>query len=365
MSEDAFGFLKPSLDKRKNEGLERHLSNQENNFSDFYSNDFLGLAKKNWTINNIESGSTGSRLISGNFSALEDFERELATDYGFPEALLFNSGYTCNLGVISALPQKGDVILYDAHVHASIKEAFRMCRAKFYSYSHNDFNDLERQLEKYADQRCWVVTESVFSMHGTVTKKEEITELIDGFNAFLIVDEAHAVGVTGPNNLGSFSFSENTIKIITFGKAYGAQGAAVLCSPMVKKYLVNFSRPFIYTTAMSPVLLEVIKHQHRTVMSANEERSSLSNKFRYFRTKVLQKNLRTGSGESPIQMWYPKHTDWERIKDKFSKEGISIKVILPPTVPEGDEGVRIILHSYNTLQEIDKLLQTMEECNRR
>lgn len=364
MSEESYDFLRLALEKRRAEGLERHLSLAEEGSIDFYSNDFLGLAQTRHDLHQ-PSGSSGSRLISGNSIQAEELEQQLAKDYHAPQALLFSSGYACNLGVISVLPQKGDVVLYDAHVHASIKEAFRLSLAQFFSYRHNDFDHLETQLKKHKDKRCWIVTESVFSMHGTVINPKQINTLKDRYKALLIVDEAHAVGVVGLHNLGNFSVDKRTIKVVTFGKGYGAQGAAVLCDEVVRQYLVNFSRPFIYTTGMSPVLIELIHRQHKRLIDSHSQREQLNNNIRYFRTKILQKNIKVGSGQSPIQMWYPRHQNWERIREKLREAKIAAKVILPPTVRQGDEGVRIILHSFNTHEEIDRLLHVMVECNQR
>jgi 8-amino-7-oxononanoate synthase len=232
---------------------------------DFCSNDYLGLAfneelqhRVSATYASISrSGSGGSRLLSGNHPLMEQLERQLCTFHNSTAALLFNSGYDANLSIFANLPGRGDLVIFDNLVHASIHDGMRMGKAETVSFKHNDYDDLKRLLALHtkSDRQIFVAVESVYSMDGDLAPLTEISELCQEYGAALLVDEAHATGVFGSNGVGRVQELGLEHKIFarlhTFGKAIGGHGAVVLGSEILKQYLINFSRPLIFSTAMS------------------------------------------------------------------------------------------------------------------
>ena len=240
--------LNQKLQKRKVENAFRVLSDFEGKV-DFFSNDYLGLARVEFE-NNGSLGSTGSRLLSGNSNYIVKLEQKLASFYEQEAGLFFNSGFDANLGVFSTLPQRGDTIIYDELCHASIRDGIRLSNANSFSFKHNDVEHLKQRLSN-ATGDVYVAIESIYSMDGDESPIEQIAVVCNQFKAFLIVDEAHSGGIYGKEGKGLVSESNLDdlvfIKLITFGKAYGSHGGLVLCSTETRDFLINFSRPFIYT----------------------------------------------------------------------------------------------------------------------
>jgi 8-amino-7-oxononanoate synthase len=256
--------ISKELETRNQKGALRKLS--AHTFAiDFCSNDYLGLAKSVSSVTNETSGSGGSRLISGNYKAIETFESKLAEHNEKESALVFSTGYSANVGFFSSLPKRGDVILYDELVHASIRDGIRLSYANSFSFLHNDLEDLKRKLEKYKDKIVFVAIESVYSMDGDSPDFEKLKNLKSLFEFHLVVDEAHTFGLFGNQGIGlvqylGFQDIADTI-VVTFGKAMGCDGAAVLGSELIKNYLINYSRPFIYSTAPSPHKVALMQQQ--------------------------------------------------------------------------------------------------------
>ena len=244
---------------------------------DFLSNDYLGyarnksIAKESQSIlkssQNQDLGSTGSRLISGNYKLIEDLEHQSAENFNAESAFFFNSGYDANIGLLSAVLQPKDLVIYDELCHASIRDGLQMCKAKTYKFKHNDYEDLKQKITKQQNrlnpQNIYILTESVFSMDGDQSNIKKLVEIANRFKAYFILDEAHAFGVCGQDFRGlSYNYSDQIFaRILTCGKSLGLHGAFVLGSSELKSYLVNFCKPFIYTTAASP-------HQVASVFSA-------------------------------------------------------------------------------------------------
>ncbi len=349
------GKLHRKLAKRHEEGTLRSLSSFEG-FADFASNDYLGLARDIGTI--TKAGTTGSRLISGNSERLEQLERRLSVFFGSEAGLFFNSGYDANLGMLSSIPQRGDVILYDEFVHASARDGIRLSLARAFSFKHNDVRDLERLFNKWSGKTIYVVTESLFSMGGDFCPLKEIVKVCKAHNAWMILDEAHAGGVVGPAGKGlavqEGVTSNRMIRLITLGKAYGSHGAIVLCNEDFRNYLINFARSFIYTTALSAGHFEEVcqKIESETL---NARRMQLQKVIEEFRSKV--KGSLLSDSTSPIQMiacaskQELRETEANCIENK-----LHIKAIYPPTVPEGMEAIRVCLHHFNTSSEIDNVV---------
>ncbi len=235
--------LKNKLNKRIEEGTLRSLSSFEGAI-DFFSNDYLGLSRVKFESEYpTQNGSTGSRLISGTSKIALSTEEKLATFFGTESAIIYNSGYDANIGFFSCVPQRGDTVLYDEYIHASVRDGIRMSFAESISFKHNDIIDLERKLEKLTGT-IYVSIESLYSMDGDIAPLKQIAEICQNHNAYLVVDEAHAAGVFGENGKGLVHQEEIEkavfARLVTFGKAYGSHGAVILGSKELIDYQINF-----------------------------------------------------------------------------------------------------------------------------
>ena len=344
------------LENRKESGSYRSLS-LFTDFVDFYSNDYLGLSRHPSPVTRISSlGSTGSRLISGNSFKAETCENFLAIFFQSEAALVFNSGYDANIGLFSSVPQKGDTVIYDALIHASIRDGIRLSHAKSYSFSHNDLHDLEKKL-KISEGTVFVAVESLYSMDGDICPIDAMIELCVKYNAFLIVDEAHAAGVLGENGKGLTYNKHVFARIITFGKGYGFHGAAVLGSEDLKNYLINFARSFIYTTALPMQDYALIQQQIESSLD-NHPRIQLQSNIDFFRTKLNYQGV--SAVNSPIQIIeVPGVENALSLAKRLQENNFAVKAILSPTVPEGKERIRICMHAFNTKAEIEKLTEIL------
>ncbi len=361
-------FLERKLKERADNHALRRLKLQDPLLRDFCSNDYLGIAT-NRLIEKAPSftepsvhGSGGSRLLAGNYVEIEAAENFLA---GFHEAeagLIFNSGYDANLGVLSSIPQRGDTILYDALSHASIRDGIRLSFARSFSFAHNDVADLEKRLTT-ADGNIFVVTESVFSMDGDQAPLVQISALCQRYGAHLIVDEAHATGVVGPKGEGlvqALGLQEACLaRVHTFGKALGCHGAIVLGSRRLRDYLINFSRPLIYTTALPPSAVVAISKAYMLFPFMDAEREHLQMLIRTFRQATMAYKKLPSS--TPIQgVVVPGNEEVRALAEKLQYNGFDIRPILYPTVPRGEERLRIVLHAFNTMKELDRLIELLQ-----
>ncbi len=337
---------------------------------DFFSNDYLGISKNGLIEtalagNSFSHGSTGSRLLAGNYPLVEETENLIADFHQSPSALIFNSGYDANLGLMSCVAERGDTILYDKRSHASIRDGIRLSPAQAFSFAHNDLEDLEKKLQKKTGN-CFVVTESVFSMDGDMAPLQEIVSLCERTGANLIVDEAHATGVIGDQGEGLMQrdglHRRCFARVHTFGKALGCHGAAVLCSEMLRNYLINFSRPFIYTTALPPASVAAIKASYEIFPTLHAERNQLKQLISFFQKKH---SIHMNSGETfsfknsvtPIQcLIVPGNEQVKAVANYLAALQMDVRPILYPTVSEGEERLRIAVHSYNTMEEVQQLI---------
>ncbi len=330
---------------------------------DFCSNDYLGFSKESsiHQVDNVNQyGSTGSRLISGNNKVTEEVENFLADFYNAEAALIFNSGYSANLGFFSCVPQRGDTIIYDELIHASIRDGIRLSNSNSFSFRHNNIDSLQSKIEK-AEGNIYVVVESVYSMDGDEAPLKEIASLCGDNDIALIVDEAHAVGIFGEGRgLVSELNLENEIfaRIITFGKAYGAHGAAVLGNNDLKNYLINFSRPLIYTTALPQANVMTIRKAHQFLVDSFERVNELKQNISVFKTSFKGKLIES---RSAIQCVIITGVDEvKKIAEDIQNKGFDVRPILSPTVPHGQERLRICLHSFNTKEQIEDLVEAIE-----
>ena len=387
--------LQDKLDARKTESSFRHLG-KPNHLIDFSSNDYLGLSKSeaifekshHYLINNniIQNGASGSRLLTGNHELYTKVEQQISLFHKSESALIFNSGYDANLGFFSSIPQRNDVILYDEFCHASIRDGIAMSRAKAYKFKHNDVDDLALKCKKLSvrnseNVEIYIVTESVFSMDGDTPDLRALSQLCKTYGAKLIVDEAHAIGVFGHNGNGlccELEIEELVFaRIVTFGKAIGCHGAAILGSTALKDYLINFSRPFIYTTGLPPHALATLKLAYDQLGASKKNALNASEKLQkniqFFKSEIERLKLRKNPSEeisvenigfinsdSAIQSCVVSgNVRVKTISEALKKEGFDVRAILSPTVPKGKERLRFCLHSYNSEKEITEVLQLL------
>jgi len=371
-------FLTNRLREREQAGLLRQLR-ISGDLIDFCSNDYLGQARSpalRQAIREAESqhsisrnGATGSRLLAGHTDLVDALESQLATFYQTESALVFNSGYDANIGLLSSLPQRGDVLLTDELIHASMIDGARLCYADRQRFRHNDLEHLAQLMQGAYDRKApgiFVAVESVYSMDGDLAPLTELADLCDHYNAHLIVDEAHATGVYGPNGEGrvvELGLQERVLaRIHTFGKGLGIHGAAIVGSNVLREYLVNTARSFIYTTALPPHSLLAIRCAHEQVAMLHQEREQLHRRIAFFRKMAAQKlpDARWTDSSSPIQCLIITGNEvCRRIAATAHAAGYDVRAILSPTVPVGQERIRICLHSFNTEDEIAGLMDAL------
>ncbi len=362
------------LDKKLKERIDnnalRTLRLTGNNCVDFCSNDYLGIVRNQLLKNKIpfhsKIGSTGSRLLAGNYELIEKTEKQIAAFHKAEAALIFNSGYDANIGLLSCVPQKGSIIFYDQLCHASIRDGIRLSFAQSFSYIHNDIGDLEKKLQSVSlnfGSNIFIVTESVFSMDGDFCLLQETIRLAKKYNAHLIIDEAHATGVIGEKGEG-FVQKENLqedifCRIYTFGKACGVHGAAVIGSEKLRSYLINFARSFIYTTALPEHSVAAISASYQTFPFLFNERKHLHELIQYFQKATIK--FERLVSKTPIQIVIvPGNENVKEVAAKLQNANLDVRPIIYPTVPSGKERLRIVLHSFNTVQEVELLIKHLQ-----
>ena len=352
--------LHKKLEDRIEKGTLRSLSSFDG-MIDFFSNDYLGLSKEDFSCEISSYGATGSRLISGTTPRMLEIESEIAQIFAVQSSLMFNSGYDANLGLFSSIPQRGDTILYDEFIHASVRDGIRLSHAKTISFRHNDIEDLSAKIER-SDGSIYVAVESLYSMDGDFAPIKKLAVLCKSRNAYLIVDEAHACGVFGENGKGLvFELGLTHLvfaRLVTFGKAYGSHGACVLGSSDLIQYLYNFARSFIYTTALPESVFERNLKLASSGVASNR-RMKLNSNLVYFRSNFYHSGL-ISNEMSPIQIIeFGSIEATKMVAEKIQALNIAVKPIYSPTVTEGKERLRICIHSFNTKQELDALIRAL------
>ncbi|WP_430411427.1 aminotransferase class I/II-fold pyridoxal phosphate-dependent enzyme [Kordia sp.] len=368
--------LQAKLQERTQKNTLRRLSTEKKTI-DFSSNDYLGFAKSETIFNKThqflvdrnlqQNGATGSRLLSGNSKLYEEVEAHICTFHNSEAALLFNSGYDANIGFFSSVPQRGDAIFYDEYIHASIRDGINMSNAKSYKFKHNDLDDLAKKINNSSqklstlNQDIYIVTESVFSMDGDSPNLQELITFCNKNNYYLVVDEAHALGVFGTHGEGLLQKlgveQEVFARIYTFGKALGCHGAVILGSNELRTYLVNFARSFVYTTGLSPHAVATIK------IAYNELAETIA-------TKQLKDTIATFKQATQQLKFIPSNSaihcyiisgnkNVKKAATQLQSKGFDVKPIVSPTIPEGKERLRFCLHAYNSTEEIEEMINTL------
>ncbi|KJZ79694.1 hypothetical protein HIM_01163 [Hirsutella minnesotensis 3608] len=406
------------LDRRAQQGRLRRLTVPAPGVVDFSSNSYLSLLTnpeiRSVFLSRVHSSPLsqgvplgcggGSRLLDGNYTAAEDLERTIASFHGAPAGLLFNSGFAANTGLFSCAPQKGDVVVYDELIHASVHDGMRLGRARTIPFAHNSvssdadltlasgniraLDDVLFALTDGAAGRSartgqinvFIAVESVYSMDGDIAPLQEIVECVERRlphgNGYIVVDEAHATGWLGDCGRGLVCHLglEDRVwaRVHTFGKSLGCAGAIVLCSPTTRSYLINYARSLIYTTAMGYHALAGIQTAYEFLMRGQAEphlrhlRALMSHVHRLLTSLCARRQplpqifrVNTEEPESPI---IPLFTSQARsLALHCQQRGFMLRPIVAPTVPEGTDRVRLCLHAGNTMDEVQGLCDAVEE----
>ncbi|KAF1817480.1 PLP-dependent transferase [Eremomyces bilateralis CBS 781.70] len=398
--------LTTALHIRRQNSTYRTLTIPPPDSIDFSSNDFLSLSHspllRTAFLSELHAhpafpvGSGGSRLLDGNSPYAEALERSTAEFHGAEAGLLCNSGYDANVGLFGCVPQAGDVVVWDELVHASVREGMRLSRAagRTVMFRHNDCADLRRVLtdvrgkdEKVRDGKAsvFVAVEAIYSMDGDLVPLKRVVDVVDEVlprgNGHIIVDEAHSTGVLGPLGKGLVCQEglENRIfaRLHTFGKSMACSGAIILCSPLVRSYLINYSRPVIYTTFMPFPNLAAIQASYSLLKSGEAEPLAarlhelvqiLFHRLQALAAKFggvesLQRNgLLTVPSEIPGSPVFALLTDHPRsLATHCQKAGYMVRAVVPPTVPEGTSRIRVCLHAGNNEEQIEGICSEIEK----
>ena len=372
-------FLSSVLEKRKAEGLYRELNHSYQGI-DFFSNDYLGLARSKLlrqktgevmeNYSGLINGATGSRLLSGNSKLYEDTENAISDFHIAESALIFNSGYDANLGFFSCIPAKGDLIFYDELVHASIRDGIRLSHAESFSFLHNNVYALKHKISTVLAtrkdvKRIFISLETIYSMDGDIAPIQEFVDLCKVNNYYLVADEAHATGVYGEKGEGmiaSLGLEEYFFaRLYTFGKAPGVHGAAICGTKILKEYLVNFCRPFIYSTALPPHSVAAINASYKLLLVFNNERENLKKLSSLF-SECMNEAEQIFSPIKTIVI--PGNNAVRKVAEMLFQKGFDVRPILSPTVAKGSERLRICLHSFNTEEEVRNLCSEIKNIHR-
>lgn len=376
-------FIEQRLEELRSQNLYRQLKVVDGeqgptvvlngqNVLNLSSNNYLGLANHptlkeaaKEALDRYGCGSGASRLISGNMTAHEDLEQHLARFKGTEAALVFNSGYQANVGVIATLVEKGDVVLSDELNHASIIDGCRLARASVSVYRHCDMNHLKNLLEEAPPKsHKLIVTESVFSMDGDIAPLREMVELAERYGAMMMVDEAHATGVRGPNGAGVVAElgigAEIMVQMGTLGKALGAFGAYVAGSAELKELLINRARSFIFTTALPPVVLAMASAAVKLVEKEQARQSALQRNTEQLRKGLNKFGYSVGGSTQIIPVIIGSERSCMQLATQLLESGIYVQGIRPPTVPVGTSRLRITTMATHTAKQMDRALEAFE-----
>ncbi len=338
------------------------------------SNDYLGLGGKRQlleeflscsngeaNLDNLGLTSSSSRLLTGNSRAYDALEHDLTALYHTEAACVFNSGYHANIGIISALSGRHDLVLSDKLNHASIVDGLKLADADFLRYRHGDYEHLEQLLKKHRGtyRRMFIMTESVFSMDGDIADLSVLVELKNRYGALLIVDEAHAVGVFGKTGGGVCEeegiIQEIDIIVGTFGKALASLGAFAVMRKLLKEYLINTMRPLIFTTALPPMILNWNRFILQKVMLMEREREYLRKLSDQLRTGLMAQALVTDGNSQIVPVIIGENRATVRLSEQLREQGLLIFAIRPPTVPPNTARLRLSLNAEMTWEQLQSI----------
>jgi 8-amino-7-oxononanoate synthase len=378
-----FHFIKEELSRRKRNSRFRvlrefspiseiEIDSAGKKMINFCSNDYLGLSKHPLLIKRaVEftlrygTGSTASRMICGTLDCFKKTEERLAELKGTESALILNSGYQANVSILPALADRESLILSDSLIHNSIIQGALLSRCSVIRFRHNDMEHLRRLLEENYNKefsRIFIVSESVFSVDGDRCDIDCLISLSEEFNAFLIIDEAHATGVLGKKGMGLSCGKNIDLVIGTFGKACGSFGAYVACSKLIRDYLINRCTGFVYSTAIPPSIVGSIDAALELIPKMENERSDLMNKAEFLRSSLVSLGLYTGNSNSQIIPVIMKKEESSLFAaEQLEKSNILVIAIRPPTVPEGESRIRLAVSSEHDWSHLNQVIRAFGE----
>lgn len=336
---------------------------------DFASNDYLAMsssprlatAVQKAIARGVPLGSGGSRLLRGNDPEHEALEEDAARFFGCESALFFSAGYAANVALLSTLPQRGDLIVYDELVHASMHEGLRLTRATSISASHNDaqsFDDAAREWRAQGNTgRIWLAFETLYSMDGDMAPVADMARVAERHDAVMLIDEAHATGVFGPDGRGlaaGLDGRPDTIVLRTCGKALGCEGALVLGPRVVRDFLVNRGRPFIFSTAPSPLVCAAVREALHMLADEPQRREDLRNLVTHAE-RVLAPHGAHATGSQILPLILHEDARTMAVAAALQTKGFDVRGIRPPTVPQGTSRLRISLTLNATREDVDAL----------
>ncbi len=345
-------------------------------YIDFCSNDYLGLSEhprlKEASMEASEkfgTSSSASRLLSGDLEIYHRLEEKTAEFKGKDSALIFNSGYQANIGIISSLCKKGDVIFSDRLNHASIIDGIILSKVRSFRFDHNNLNHLETLLkkERHKFKNSLIVTETVFSMEGDIAPLEELINLKEKYNCEIMVDEAHATGIFGENGSGMVEKKNlaNRIDLImgTFSKGLGSFGAYLACSSETKEFLINTCRSFIYSTALPPSVIAVNLASLDLVREESVRRRTLLANAEYFRNELDKRGFKVRGSSQIVPLIIGDSHKAVIASEELNKKGYWILPIRPPSVPAGEARLRFSLTYFHSRRLLQKVIDDIAEIN--
>jgi len=376
--------IKSIIDQRKSDNNYRSLAPvgskrscfitiEGKEYIDFSSNDYLGLSQHPEMIKASQkaamgwgTGGGGSRLLSGDSTLFHELEEKVAEFKSKEAALVFNSGYQANIGIISSLFGGKDAVFADKLVHASLIDGIRLSGAKLFRFRHNDAAHLEGLLQKNRKDfdNALIVTESVFSMDGDIAPLKELVELKDKNNSVLMVDEAHATGIFGKNGSGLVEREglAGSVELImgTFSKALGSFGAYLACSRTVKEYLINTCRSFIYSTALPASVVAADIKSLELVKKEPERRKKLLELAEYFRNELGKAGFTVKSSSQIVPVIVGDNSEAVRVSERMLSKGSRAMPVRYPTVPKGEARIRLSLNCLHEKEMLDRVVEVLK-----
>ncbi|PNQ70446.1 8-amino-7-oxononanoate synthase [Vibrio sagamiensis] len=369
-----------ALADRKSKGLERSMNVvftgnqsiiefQDKRFINFSSNDYLGLANEQSLVQAWQQGlsvygcgSGSSPMVTGFSTAHSNLEASLTEWFGYERAVLFGSGFSANQALLFTLLDKSDVVIQDRLNHASLIEAGMLSPAKMLRFRHNDVSHLKKLMSEESNQL--IVTEGVFSMDGDQAPLEKITQAVSEKQAWLAVDDAHGVGVLGKTGAGSCEDLglKPEILVVTFGKAFGLAGAAILCDQPTGDFLTQFARHHVYSTAIPPAQAYALTHAVSFIQNQNWRREKLLELSHYYRDLLQDTDgyIETNTPIKPFMIGCSEKA--VTVAEKCRKNGVWVTAIRPPTVPQGKSRLRITLTANHTKKQLKALSMVLKQA---
>ncbi len=341
---------------------------------DFTSNDYLALADsaemKEAVLQALDRGvavgAGGSRLLRGNYSEHESLEADAAAFFGSEAALYFSSGFSANYALFAALPQRGDLVVYDALIHASAHDGMRAGRAETAEAAHNDANAVEDKIRAWRAAgnggRPWIAVESLYSMDGDRAPLEDLAAIADRHEGILVIDEAHATGVFGPDGRGLGGLLEgrpNILSLHTCGKALGSSGALICGPKIMHDFMVNHSRPFIFSTAPSPIIAASIRAALQLCNEEPQRREQLAGLIEFTNKAIEARCGVKPSGSQIIPVIVGSDRRATTLASAMRGYGYDIRAIRPPTVPEGTARLRIALTLHASQELVSEMIDAL------